>query len=175
MSLLTATHEELQPQGRLLPEGTYRATVEEASIEKTANGTRLSRRCGNVRGRNGEAELALPDGSTFRIGNRKLFARSWIDHTNADAARIGNREIKKEAVSAGLMPKPEKGGSSDLNFPGWPEYAQALVGRDVLVRVKHEQRMEQVQAPNGTMVKQPAKDADGNPIVDVRIADWLTE
>lgn len=136
MSILTASSEDFAG-GRVLPAGDYKATVLEAKVEKTENGKRLSRMYGNLRTRNDETEIPSTNGgSPFRIGNRKLFARSWIEHTNEQAQGIGDREIKREAVSAGLMQKPKKGETVELDYPSWDDYASALLGREVIVRVK---------------------------------------
>jgi hypothetical protein len=169
VSLLTSTQEDFAPRGRLIPDGTKLvATVENAAIEKTPNGSRLSRQYGNLRhAGTGTNEFALPDGTVFRLGNRKLFARSWIDHANAQAAEIGQREIKREAAAAGLMKKPAKGETVHLDFDNWPLYAATLVGRDVTVRVRHEIRT----TPDGKVVME----SDGvTPVVDVRVGDWLS-
>lgn len=173
MSLLTATIDDVSPRGRLLPEGEYVVTVEEAKAEQRTNGVQWSRRYGNIRNATGATEFLLPDGNTFRIGNRKLFNRSWIKHTNPDAQRIGNTEIMKEAISATLADKPEKGKPSTLMYDletedGQSEYASALAGRDVKVRVRHRTRQEQV---NG----KPVTNEDGSPkmVTDAEIADYL--
>lgn len=137
MSLLTATISDTEIQSKPLPEGKYTVTVEEARVEQKDNGTSFFRRYGNIRYNGGSTTLTLPNGTTFTIGNRKLFARSWIDHNNEKAAEIGQREIKKEAIAVGLMQKPTAEQSSDLDFPSWESYAEALIGRDVTVMVKH--------------------------------------
>jgi len=167
MSLLTITHEDVQGRGRPLPDKTYRATIEEASVETTDNGKQLARRYGNLRTIDGNTEFELPDGSVFRIGNRKVFARSWFQHSNEQAQRIGLSEIKREAISAGLVSKPAKGESVELNFDSFEELAQALVGREVIIRTRQESRKDRV-------TKKVLKDADGNVIVDVRVGDWIT-
>src|SRR6266581_4940645 len=119
--------------GRALPNGTYRATVLDAKVEHTPvaddptkENSRLVRMYGNLRLPSGETEFAANGGGTFRIGARKLFARSWIDHTNEQAAKIGQREIKREAVAAGLMTKPKKGETVELAYDSWDAYANAL-------------------------------------------------
>lgn len=133
MSLLVSTPEDFT--GKPLPPRAYKATVLDAKVEATENGTRLTRMYGNLRTPEGDVEFA--DGaSTFRIGARKLFARSWIDHKNEQAAKIGQREIKREAISAGLMRKPGKGETTELEYDSWEAYANALIGRDVVVRTK---------------------------------------
>lgn len=167
MTLLTATIEDVTPRGRLLPEGVYRVAVEEAGPQEKNGNSTLYRRYGNIVTREGQSEFTMPDGSTFRIGNRKLFKRSWIDHKgSAEATRIGQQEIKREAIVAGLMQKPEKGGpATELSFYNWPDYAEALVGREFLVRVKHKTRTNTA----GEVVKDDA----GEPVVDVEVVDWI--
>lgn len=167
MSLLTITHDDIQGRGRPLPDKPYRATIEEAGIEETENGKRLTSRYGNLRTVEGATEFEMSDGSVFRIGNRKLFARSWISHTNEQAQRIGLGEIKRLAISAGLAQKPAKGESVELNFDSFEELAQALVGREVIVRSRQETRKDKT-------TKKVMLDEEGNAIVDVRIAEFLT-
>jgi hypothetical protein len=146
MSILTATPDDFSVQGAKLPDGTYIATVESAVVEKTENGTRLTRMYGNIRTKDGATEFSTNGSGTFFIGNRKLFARSWIDHSNEQAASIGVREIKREAVSAGLLQKPAVGQTTELAFDDFDSYANALVGRDVLVRTKLKPRNKEDKA-----------------------------
>jgi len=167
MSLLTITHDDVQGRGRPLPDKTYRATIEEAAVETTDKGKRLTRRYGNLRTVEGATEFELADGSVFRIGNRKLFNRSWFEHENEQAQRIGLGEIKREVISAGLAAKPGKGESVELNFASFEELAQALVGRDVILRSRQETRKDKV-------TKKVVKDEEGNTVTDVRVADYLT-
>jgi hypothetical protein len=145
MSILTATADDFA--GRQLPNGTYRVTVLEAKVETTetdSNGAptkqRLTRMYGNIRRATDGAVEFTPDGGAvpFRIGNRKLFARSWILHPNEQAQSIGQREIKREAVSAGLLEQPKKGESIDINID--EGYASTLMGRDVVVRTQIKPR-----------------------------------
>lgn len=164
MSLLSADASDFAPRGRPLPNRIYLATVEEVSINELENGTQLARRYGNLRTEQGAGEFEMPDGSTFTIGQRKVFCRSWIDHKNEKAAQIGQGEIKREAVAAGLMKKPEKGQKTSLDFKDWPSYAEALAGKDVRIRTKQIKRMK-----NGQLVK----DDEGNEIIDVEVAEWL--
>lgn len=165
MSLLTATNDDFQGRGRPLPDNVYRVTVEEVRIDTKANGTQLVRRYGNIRTREGATEFAMPDSSTFKIGQRKIFARSWIDHKHPDARRIGQQEIKREAVAAGLMPKPAKGETTELNYDSWEAYAVALNGRDELVRTR--------QVPRQDASGSPKLDAEGQPVIDVEVVEWL--
>ena len=136
MSIFSATQEDFSGGGKPLPPRSYKVMVLEAKVETTENGTRLTRMYGNIRTPEGAVEFENGDGTTYRIGNRKLFARSWIDHKNEQAQQIGQREIKREAVSAGLMQKPAKGETVELDYPSFEDYAQALIGREVLVRTK---------------------------------------
>lgn len=166
MSLLSADAADFAPRGRPLPNRVYLATVEEVSINELDNGTQLARRYGNLRTEQGAGEFELPDGSTFTIGNRKVFHRSWIDHKVELAAKIGQGEIKREAVAAGLMKKPEKGATTTLDFESWPSYAEALAGKDVKIRTKQVKRL-------GKDRKTVMKDDDGREIIDVEVAEWL--
>jgi hypothetical protein len=169
MGLLTATIEEMQPRGRLLPEGEYVITVEEAKPESAGNGTQWSRRYGNIRTPSGATEFGLMDGSTFRIGNRKLFKRSWITHPNSEAKRIGNTEILKEAIATAVIPKPTKEAPSTLPFDletpeGAAEYATTLAGRDVKVRVRHKTRDSKEIDPETGKAKK---------VTDAEIVDYV--
>src|SRR5437899_1460751 len=75
MSLLTATHEDFEARnGAPLPAGVYRVLVEQAGPEASQNGTQFKRMYGQIRTRDGATEISQ-NGNTFRIGNRKLFAR----------------------------------------------------------------------------------------------------
>src|SRR2546429_7023700 len=87
MSLLTATHEDFEARnGAPLPAGVYRVLVEQAGTEGSQKGTQFKRMYGQIRTRDGATEIpAANGGGTFRIGNRKLFARSWIEHSNPKA------------------------------------------------------------------------------------------
>lgn len=159
MSILTAEASDFGG-GRALPNGTYRATVLDAKVETTPSNddpnktnSRLVRMYGNLRLPTGETEFAANGGGVFRIGARKLFARSWIDHTNEQAAKIGQREIKREAVAAGLMAKPKKGETVELEFDSWDAYASALLGREVLVRTQQRQRY--VHKDTGVDIRKP--------------------
>jgi len=138
VSILTATSDDFA--GRLLPNGTYRVTVLDAKIETTENGERLTRMYGNIRRAADNAVEFTNDGEAvpFRIGNRKLFARSWITHSNEQAQSIGQREIKREAVSAGLMAQPKGSETVELNVD--EAYANALLGREVVVRTQQKPR-----------------------------------
>lgn len=151
MSILNASDADFAVSGRTLPPGEYVATILDAKIEETTNGKRLTRMYGNLRTRDGATEIPpINGGAPFRIGNRKLFVRSWIEHTNEQAQSIGNREIKHEAVSAGLMRKPAKGETVELDVND--AYAAELVGKDVTVRTKIR---TQWRDANDVVVKTP--------------------
>lgn len=151
MSILNASDADFAVGGRTLPPGEYVATILDARIEETTNGKRLTRMYGNLRTRDGATEIPpVNGGAPFRIGNRKLFVRSWIEHTNEQAKSIGNREIKHEAVSAGLMRKPAKGETVELDVN--EAYAAELVGKDVTVRTKIR---TQWRDANDVIVKNP--------------------
>jgi len=152
MSILQATNDDFQGIGKPLPNGTYRVTVLEAKLETLDNGVRLTRMYGNIRTPAGEVEIPTENGNApYRIGNRKLFARSWDTHTNPQAQGIGQREIKREAVAAGLMRKPKKGESIELNVND--EYAASLLGRELLVRT--QVRTPYKHAQTGLYVRKP--------------------
>ena len=136
MGLLTATLDDTKPRGETLPGGTYRVTVESVGPRAKGNGTELSRQYGSIRTRDGATEFPKADGNMFRIGNRKLFAGDWIDHSNPDAVKVGHSRLTQEAIAAGLMPKPTKEQpESDLPYENWDAYGAALVGRELLVIV----------------------------------------
>lgn len=165
MSLLSMAHEDLVGQGPLLPEGVYLVQIEEAKVEQKQTGKQLARRYGSIRTDKGETEFAH-NGGTFRIGNRKLFARSWIEQNNAKAQEIGNSEIMKEAIAVGLAPKTSaKGQESELNYDDWEVYASDLVGQSVKVRVKHKQRER-----NG----EPILDDEGKTQLDTIVVAWVS-
>lgn len=136
MGLLTATLDDVQPRGATLPNGTYRVTVESVGPREKGKGTELARQYGNIRTRSGATEIPQADGSTYKIGNRKLFSGDWIDHENPEAVKVGHSRLTQEAIAAGLMQKPTtESPESDLPFPSWESYGTALVGREVLVTV----------------------------------------
>jgi hypothetical protein len=175
MSLLKATTDDFQVTGAKLPNGTYLATVESAQAEATENGTRLTRMYGNIRTPEGAVEFAQNGSGTFRIGNRKLFARSWIDHNNEKAAEIGQREIKREAVSAGLLAKPVEGQTTELDFADWDVYANALVGRDVLVRTKIKSRNKDAKAEYENSTTTPERRAELEAEFEPQIVAWIEQ
>lgn len=159
MGLLTATLNDVKPRGQTLPDGTYRVTIESAGVQAVeGKGTQWARQYGSIRTRTGAAELTLADGSSFVIGNRKLFARDWIDHSNPEAARVGNSRISQEAISAGLQPKPTtERPTTDLPYSDWDTYGSALVGREVLVTVKAKSHKNKL----------------GENVTDAKIVGWV--
>lgn len=173
MSILNASADDFAVTGRVLPPTKLRATILDAKIEETPNGKRLTRMYGNLRTPDGATEIPpVNGGAPFRIGNRKLFARSWIEHTNEQAQQIGNREIKHEAVSAGLMQKPAKGETIQLNVD--EAYAASLVGKEVVVQTKVR---KQYKDAAGVIIKTPSPEAiaAGEVTLDeqAEIAAWL--
>ena len=169
MSLLTATSDDLKGgRGQPLPDRVWTATVQSAQVVQKDNGSRIEAVLTAFRDRDGTPEITLPNGATYRPGNRKVFDRQWIDHTNPKAAEIGQRYIKKQAMSAGLMPKPTNWQTVALDFANFTDYAAALVGRDVTVRTKQRQR----QTADGTVALDPETQ---EPIIDVEVGDYLVD
>ncbi|MCI0349098.1 MAG: hypothetical protein L0Z53_06695 [Acidobacteriales bacterium] len=177
MSILRAEDADFAVTGRTLPASKYRVTVLDARVEPgpQPNTSRLMRMYGNIRTPDGATELPpVNGGAPFRIGARKLFARSWIEHPNEQAQSIGNREIKHEAVAVGLMQKPVKGEVVELNVD--EAYASQLVGKDVLVstrvRVTYKNKL------TGQIVKTPTPEQLSNGELErdeqAEIAAWLT-
>lgn len=157
MSLLTISQDDTKGgKGAALPARTYRFTVEEAKIEEIGGGTSLTGRLGNLRTKEGAGEFEH-NGSTYHIGNRKVFFRHWVDHTNAKAAEVGQSFIKRLALSTGLVPVPSNGEKVELDFESWPAFAEAIVGKDGLVLTKQRHR----------------KGADGEDLVEADIATYL--
>lgn len=153
-------------RGAPLPNGTYRVTVEHAGVETKENGTQITRQYGNIRVPNGSsAEFELPDGGTYRIGNRKVFARSWWDQKNEQAAAIGQRELAREAIAAGLMPAVAKGEEADFPFDSPEAYAEAVTGKELLIKTR-------LKARNDKQGK-PVKDDEGNAVLEPQVVEWL--
>lgn len=137
MSLLQVTADDQKSgKGATLPARTYKMTVESAQVESKENGSTLAIVLGNIRTKTGETEFDN-NGGTFRIGNRKVFARHWVDHTNPQAAEIGQRFIKKLLISAGII--ENKVGAED-NFDSYEQLAEGIVGKDVTVLTKQRTR-----------------------------------
>ena len=134
--------DDLTPQGKPLPGGKYLVDVYEAMEEETEQGNvRVMRQYGNIRLPGGEVEFTATDGSTYHIGDRRLFARSWWTHTNEQANAIGHKELGQEAVAAGLMEAPVKGEpKKGFPFATAAEYAEALRGKTLLVTVRQKVR-----------------------------------
>ena len=152
-------------RGKPLPNGTYLATVEQAAVVAKENGTQVERRYGSLRTVDGADEFELPSGDTYRIGNRKLFARSWWDHTNEQAASIGQRELMREAIALRLVAKPEKGQSAEFPFDTPEAYAEEITGREVKVRTRLKQRIGKD--------KKPVLDDDGQPVFEPEVVEYL--
>lgn len=177
MSLLgEISWDEIAPQGAPLPEGDYLVTVEAAQVKAAKKNPTTSsyawRQYSNIRRLDGSTEFQLADGSTFRIGKRKLFKTSTLTNASEIAVRIGVGQIHKEAVAAGVVGKPEKGGK--VTFPyDTPEKVNdylttVLVGRDVPVRVRQKVRADD----QGNPVLNPDTQ---QPEIDVEVSDWLVK
>lgn len=152
-------------RGRPLPAGTYWVLVEEAGVDTKDNGTQVTRRYGNIRTPDGAVEFELPDDSLYRIGARKVFARSWWDHTNEDAESIGQRELAREAVALGLMTKPGKGEEAEFPFDSPDDYVEAIAGRELKIRT----RLRAKKNKSGS----PMLDDDGSPMLEPEVVEWL--
>ena len=134
MSILGAVNENDQKSrtGNPLPPGTYRATVESAQPEERGGGTTLKLMLGNLRTKDGAGEFEY-QGKTFTIGNRKVFASHWLDHSNPAAAEVGHSFIKKLLISAGII--ENKVGAEDP-YDSTDEMVQDIVGKEVIVVTK---------------------------------------
>ena len=152
-------------RGAPLPNGIYQVLVEEANVEQRENGTQVTRRYGNIRCRDGTTQVELPDGSMYHIGNRKLFARSWWEHTNAQAAQIGQRELAREAIALGLMQAPAKGAEAEFPFEAPEAYATEITGKELLVKTRLRAKMGKD--------KKPVKDEEGNVQMEPEVIEWL--
>ena len=177
MSLLTATSEDTKAGGvgKPLPDRVWTATVLAAVTESSKKGVgkRVAATLGQFRDRDGSPQITLADGSTYTPGNRKVFDRQWFEYPpNAQAEAIGQKFLKRQAMSAGLMPVPRNGDKAELTFDSWDDYADALVGREVTVRTK--QVRAQVSDGNGSYVD--AFEDDGvTPKYNVEVGDYLPE
>ena len=181
MSLLTASADDLKSgRGATLPNRTWRATVQQAAVVPGATGTRLETRLTAFRDRDDSPSITLPDGSTYTPGRRIVFDRQWIDQASPKATEIGQRMIKKLAMSAGLM---ESQPGAELDFASFEDFAVALAGHDVTVRTK--QVRAQVKNAAGVYVD-AFEDAEGvktteaetngvanTPAYNVEVADYL--
>jgi len=152
-------------RGAPLPNGTYLATIEVAEAQQKDNGKQVWRQYGNLRTPDGATEFELPSGDVYRIGNRKVSSWSWWQHSNADAERIGQRELFREAVALGLVEKPGKGESAEFPFETADEYATEIVGREVKIRTRLRAKQ--------TRDKKPVLDDDGNPVFEAEVSEWL--
>lgn len=151
-------------RGKPLPNGKYLVTIESAGPETKDNGTQLAVQCGNIRLPDGAGEFEQRDGTTYRIGQRKLFDRQWWDHKNEQAQAIGQRMIARQAVALGLMEKPEKGAEVEFPYEDVGEYADAIVGKDVIVVT----RLKAKANASG-----PVRDEDGAVVMEPQIVEWL--
>ena len=176
MSILTATSDDFAG-GRALPNGTYRVTVLDAKLEHTPEGAeRLTRMYGNIRRAADNATEFTVEGQAmpFRVGNRKLFARSWVTHTNEQAQSIGQREIKREAVAAGLMNKPGKGETVQLDVN--EEYAMQLIGKEVIVRTQQRPRYTSTITGQNVYKPSPEQIASGEVVEgkpEAEVVAWV--
>lgn len=134
MSILGAVTADDQKSGKgaALPPGTYRATIESAEPREAGGGTTLKLMLGNLRTKNGEAEFDY-QGKRFVIGNRKVFASHWLDHSNPAAAEVGHSFIRKLLISAGVI-KNEVGATDP--YDSTDEMVQDIVGKDVTIITK---------------------------------------
>lgn len=154
MSLLQVTADDQKSgKGATLPPRAYRALIESAQIESKENGSTLSLVLGNLRTKEGETEFTH-NGGTFRIGNRKVFGRHWVDHTNPEAAKVGQSFIKKLLISAGII--ANEVGAQD-NYTSFEELATDIVGKEVVVLTKQRQR----------------QNSAGETVTDAEIATYL--
>ena len=157
MSLLNIAESELKGgKGAALPPRAYRFTVLQAQIEQKENGKMYSARLGNLRTKEGAGEFEY-QGANYRIGNRIVFARHWIEHNNPDAAKAGNGQIIKLAIALGIVPVPEKGTVAELDFNSWEDFAEATVGREGIVVTKQRTRT----------------DASGEQVTDADVSTYL--
>ena len=86
-----------------------------------------------------DAPPAEPTGAVREVTVRGNKADA-LQRASGSGSSIGQREIKREAVSAGLMAKPAKGETVELAYDDWDVYAAALLGREVTVRVQQKPR-----------------------------------
>lgn len=183
MSLLTATPDDLKSgRGAPLPNRVWRATVQQAAVVPGNTGTRLETRLTAFRDRDNSPTITLPDSSTYTPGRRIVFDRQWIDQANAQATAIGQKMIKKLAMSAGLM---ESKPGAELDFASFEDFAAAIVGRDVLVRTKQVRAqvknaagvyVDAFEDAEGTKVAEAETNGVANtPAFNVEVADYLIE
>jgi len=147
-------------KGAALPSRAYRALIEAAQLREVTGpkgtGTQIDITLGNLRTKEGETEFDY-NGSRYRIGNRKVFGHHWVDHTNPEAAKVGNSFIRKLLISAGIV--ENKVGAEDP-YTSTEEMAADIVGKEVIVLTKQKTRQDK-------------KDEDGNPIVDAEVSSYL--
>lgn len=143
MSLLSGNTAEITGPGlgKPLPDRIWRALVTQAQVTATnksgaaLKGTRLDLRLSQFTDRDGTPEITLPDGSTYRPGNRIVFDQQWIDHENEKATEIGQRSILALAMSAGLA-HTNGNGKTEITHKSWEDFANDLVGKTVTVKTK---------------------------------------
>lgn len=162
----------LNPQGKPLPDNTYVCEIEQAVVEEKENGTRVSVQYGSLRLPDGATEFQLADGTLFRIGNRKVFSRSWWEHsglaTSEQTQSIGRRELARLAIAVGLVEKPPKGAKFTMPFETAEELAAQLGGKSLKIRTKQQKRTRKLA--DGTKVE--ALDDEGQQIIDVNVNQW---
>lgn len=186
MSLLTATQDDLKSgRGRPLPNRVWRATVQQAAVSPKPTGTQLDTRLTAFRDRDDSPTITLPDGSLYTPGGRIVFDHQWIDQASPKATEIGQRMIRKQAMSAGLMAVPTNGQHSELDFASFEDYAAALVGRDVTVKTKQVRAQSKnaagayvdafEDADGQTTIEPETNGVPNTPKFNVEVADYLVE
>ena len=184
MSLLTITNDDLKPgRGRPLPDRVWKGTGQVATVADTPNGSRVELRHTAFRDRDDSPTITLPNGDTYTPGKRIVFDRQWIDHQNAKAAEIGQRMLKRLAVSSGLV-KPVNGKPVEVDFESWQAFAEALQGRDIIVRTKQVRAqtknaagvyVDAFETADGETTDQAETDGVANtPKINVEVADYLS-
>lgn len=160
--------EELARPRQEIPDGWHAVTIEEANSDPKENGTRIAIQFGEITTPEGQTEVTLPSGQVFRYGNRKLFQRSWWEHTSPMAAKIGQRELAGLFVALGLMAKPQGKERVEAPFTTVEDAAAALRGHRLLVRTRTVPRIR--KDADGT--KRAVTDDEGLPVMDVNVVGW---
>jgi hypothetical protein len=134
VSILGAVTADDQKSGRgaALPPGTYKATIESAEPKELGGGTALKLMLGNLRTKDGATTFDYR-GASFVIGNRKVFASHWLDHSNPEAAKVGHSFIKKLLISAGVI---ENSVGAEDPYTSTDELVADIVGKDVTIVTK---------------------------------------
>ena len=157
MSLLSITHDDTKGgRGAALPARAYVATIESAAVEQKENGQSLALVFGNIRTKEGATEFEH-NGGIYRIGNRKVFARHWIEHTNSQAAEIGQKYIKKLLISTGIVATPKAGETVSDQYESWEQLAEDVVGHEAVILTKQRTR----------------KDAEGEDVVEADVSTYI--